>query len=471
MSYLATCCLFGLGNHHSNVISSRLSRLFSILVLPSLSMDVILSMYSPRLRSWLKDMSLQQSTEDMACCIITATTNLYNSICDRFQPSHQRPHFIFSHHDLQKVFEGLQLWKPGTLHKEDDVPLGFYPFSLKPGASVLKIVYLWMHECMRTFSDRVCSEDERKTLASLITRKATTHYQIKLFDEIQHDPPTASSRASRMRSVDAAGTCEPVGRSVEKPNPPQDLDPTDQPELTENNALTEPPLLYDTDPIEDASQRAQQILHRILQHMENIVEGLVYGPDFSEAVESLYEQGSFRFTFSYKDQDLSALQQQLCALVESKERESVDGFDNIATKCFIHRQRVLQLLHILRALLIPDGHGVLLASDKDTGRKTTVRLAAYLTGYMLMEVHPGNEDKLQDILKEARNQTRADEGNVIILVHEGISQAVREELLVAVAHRTYPGLYAEEQMTNLLSRLTAGKNSKRYLMDSWSFMR
>lgn len=473
MSYLATCCLFGLGNHHSNVISSRLSRLFSILVLPSLSMDVILSMYSPRLKSWLKDMPLQQSTEDMACCIITATTNLYNAICDMFQPTHQRPHFIFSHHDLQKVFGGLQLWKPsipnpGTLHKEEN---DFYPFSLKPGASVLKIVYLWMHECMRTFSDRVCSEDERKTLASLITKKATTHYQIRLFDEIQHNLPTASSLASHMHSMDTGSTCEPVGQSVEKLNLPQDLDPTDQPDLIENDALTEPSLLYDTNPIEDASQRARQILHQILRHMENIVENLVYGPDFSEAMKSLYEQGSFRFTFSYKNQDLSTLQQELHALVESKEQESVDDYDNIAAKCFIHRQRVLQLLHILRALLIPGGHGVLLASHKDTGRKTTVRLAAYLTGYVLMEVHPGNEEKLQDILKEARNQTRADEGNVIILVHEGISQAVREELLVAVAHRTYPGLYAEEQMTNLLSRLTAGKNSKRYLMDNWSFMR
>lgn len=476
MSYLATCCLFGLGNHHSNVISSRLSRLFSILVLPSLSMDVILSMYSPRLKSWLKDMSLQQSTEDMACCIITATTNLYNAICDMFQPTQQRPHFIFSHHDLQKVFGGLQLWKPnipnpGTLHDKENVPLDFYPFSLKPGASVLKIVYLWMHECMRTFSDRVCSEDERKTLASLITKKAMTHYQIRLFDEIQHHLRTASSLAGHMQYMDAAGTCESVGQSVEKLNLPQDLDPIDQPDPIEDNALTETSPLCDTNPIEDASQRARQILHQILQHMENIVENLVYGPDFSEAMKSLYEQGSFRFSFSYKNQDLFTLQQELCALLESKEQESVDDYNSIATKCFIHRQRVLQLLHILRALLIPDGHGVLLASDKDTGRKTTVRLAAHLTGYMLMEVHPGNEDKLQDILKEARNQTRADEGNVIILVHEGISHAVREELLLAVAHRTYPGLYAEEHMTNLLSRLTAGKNSKRYLMDSWSFMR
>lgn len=206
--------------------------------------------------------------------------------------------------------------------------------------------------------------------------------------------------------------------------------------------------------------------------MESIVEKLVFGPDFSEARTSEHQQQSFRLDLPYKKHgDLAALQQELWALVERKEEEAIDELTSITTECFIHRQRVAQLMHILRVLLLPDGHGVLIASDKDTGRKTTVRLAAFLTDYVLMEVHPGNEDKLQDILKEARNHTRAHEGNVVILVHEGISQTAREELLVAMAHRTYPGLYAEEHMTNLLSRLTAGKNSKRYLMDNWSFMR
>lgn len=457
MSYLATCCLFGLGNHHSNVISSRLSRLFSIFVLPNLSMDVILSMYSPRLKNWLKDIPFKQSTEDIAFCIITATKNLYNAICAIFQPTQQRPHFVFSHHDLQKVFGGLQLWQPNiqnpwTVQNEEDTPLCFSSFLSKPGASLLNIVHLWMHECMRTFSDRLCSEDERKTLMSLVTKTATTHYKTRLFDGIQHDQPTAENHGFLTLSMNGSGTPQLVEQSVE------------------HNSLNESPPFYDSS--KDASQRAQLLQEQFVWHMESIVEKLLFGPDFSEARTSVHQQQSFGLDFPYtKHQDLSTLQQELCALIESKEEERIDELTNITTKCFIHRQRVIQLMHILRALLIPDGHGVLIASDKDTGRKTTVRLAAFLTDYVLMEVHPGNEDKLQDILKEARNHTRAHEGNVIILVHEGISQTVREELLVAMAHRTYPGLYAEEHMTNLLSRLTAGKNSKRYLMDNWSFMR
>lgn len=470
ISYMATCCVFGSGNHHSNVISSRLSRLFSIFVLPSLSMDVIFSLHSPWLKIWLKDMPLQQSIEDMACCIITATKSLYHAVCDQFQPTQLRPHFIFSHHDLQKVFWGMCLWQPniqntGTLQNQSVLS--------KPAASVLKIVHLWMHECMRTFSDRLCSEDESKTLVSLIAKTASIHYGIRLFDEIQHaggdDPPTVTSLAIHTLPTDTAGTCKPIGQSVEILNLPQEPKPADQSDLMKDCALTEPSLLSENSHSEEASLKTHPLQPQILQHMEGIVAKLVYGPGLSVAIKSLNQQHNFRCSFSYQDQDLDVLLQELCALIDSKEEGKVDNNYNNTTKCIVHRQRVSQLLHILRALLIPGGHGVLIGSDRGTGRKTTVRLAAYVTGYVLMEVHPGNENTLHEILKEAGNQTRVDGVNVIILVHEGISQAVREELLVAMAHRTYPGLYTDEELRNLVSRVTAVKNSRRYLMDSWMF--
>ncbi|KAM7419727.1 hypothetical protein PAMA_016693 [Pampus argenteus] len=170
--------------------------------------------------------------------------------------------------------------------------------------------------------------------------------------------------------------------------------------------------------------------------------------------------------------DLDVLMQQVSALMDRKEDEKgreADKAYNITSRYIIHRQRVCQLLHILRALLIPGGHGVLIGSDKGTGRKTAVRLAAYVTGYQLMEIHPGNESELHKILKEAGSQTRVDGVNVIILVHEGISLSVREEVLVAMAHRTYPGIHTEEDLRNLVSKVTAVKNSRRYLMDSWMF--
>lgn len=439
ISYMATCCIYGLGSHQSNVISSRLSRLFSIFVLPSLSSDVILSIHSPRLKIWLKDMSLMQGGEDMACNIINATESLYRAVCDQFQPTLQRPHFLFSHHDLEKVFSGLCLWQPNitnTMQKKENSLRGFPPTLSGPAASVLNIVHLWMHECMRTFCDRLCSEDECKTLVSLIAKTAATHYGIRLVKETKlvgvDDPPAVTSLAVPTLRMDTASTCMP----------------------------------------EEACRKTHHLQTQILQHMEHIIVKLVYGIDLSEALNSVNQEHNFRRTCSYRDQDLDVQLQQLCDFIDREAEDKGQKYDNdddITTRVIVHRQRVMQLFHILRALLIPGGHGVLIGSDRGTGRKTTVRLAASLVGCQLMEVHPGNEDKLHEILKEAGNQTRADGVNVIILVHEGISQSVREELLVGMAHRTYPGLCTDEKLRNLVSRVTAVKNSRRYLMDSWMF--
>lgn len=479
ISYMATCCIYGLCSHQSNVISSRLSRLFSIFVLPSLSSDVILSIHSPRLKIWLKDMSLMKGGEDMACNIINATESLYRAVCDQFQPTLQRPHFLFSHHDLEKVFSGLCLWQPNitnTMQKKENSLRGFPPTLSGPAASVLNIVHLWMHECMRTFCDRLCSEDERKTLVSLIAKTAATHYGIRLVKETKpvgvDDPPAVTSLAVPTLRMDTASTSMPIGQSVDTLTLPQEPKPADQSDLNVGQTMTEPPPLFEKCHSEEASRKTHPLQTQILQHMEHIIAKLVYGIELSEALNSMNQEHNFRRTCSYRDQDLDVQLQQLCDFIDREAEDKGQKYDNdddITTRVIVHRQRVMQLFHILRALLTPGGHGVLIGSDRGTGRKTTVRLAASVVGCQLMEVHPGNEDKLHEILKEAGNQTRADGVNVIILVHEGISQSVREELLVGMAHRTYPGLCTDEKLRNLVSRVTAVKNSRRYLMDSWMF--
>ncbi|XP_005749883.1 dynein heavy chain domain-containing protein 1 [Pundamilia nyererei] len=428
ISYLAACCISGLDHSHSGVISPRLSRLFSIFVLDGVSPDILMSIYSPWLKIWLSEMPLNRHIgEDMSSSIVTATNELYHAVSDRFQPSVQRPHFIFSHRDLQKVFQGMYLWRSVISNKENKEVSqpGF------PPASVLNIVQVWMHECMRTFSDRLCSEDDRKTVVSLIAKTAATHYGMKLANEID-------------------GDSQPAGGNIDPVDLPKDLNQRSQ----LHSALTKP---------ENILQQPQ-----ILQYLEDTMAQLAFGPDLSEALKSIKQQQYFKFSPSYQEQDLDTLVQNLCVLTDGKEEG--EGPDcSITTKYVLHRQRVSQLLHIIRALLLPRGHGVLIGSDRGTGRKTTVCLAAHLTGYELLEIHAGNQKNFHEILKEAGNKTRSDGISVIILVHEEISQSVREELLVLMAHGACPALFTDEELRDLVSRMTAAKYSRRYLMDNWMF--
>lgn len=425
-------------------------------------MDVIFSIHSPWLKHWLSNIPLQQNIEGMASCIITATTTLYHAVSEQFQPTPQRPHFMFSHHDLQKVFSGMCLWQPSiqnaeTLHIAGNLVPDFSPVLSSP-ATTLHIADVWMHECMRTFGDRLCSDDESKTLVSLITETAAEHFGITALDVSQsvcgEEPPINISHGVNTSPTD--------NQQVHIQVLPQCSKPGDQSDPVRNCLVSDPPPLCEHNPSVEMHLKTDSIQSQILQRMQSRMATFVYGPDFSGPVN---EQHPFKC--SYQEHNREVLLQQLCELI--KKDDNNENRCDVVTKCTVHRQRMDHLLHIVRALLIPGGHGVLISSSRGTGRKTTVRLAARVTGYQLMEVYPANENKLHEILKEAVNRTRVGDANVIVLVHEGISHSVRDELLVAMAHRSYPGLHTEEELREIVSKVTEGKNSQRYLMDSWMF--
>ncbi|KAF7656220.1 hypothetical protein LDENG_00044700 [Lucifuga dentata] len=480
ISYMATCCVYGL-SQTSTVMSSRLSRLFSIFVLPSLSTEVILSIQSSGLKIWLKDIPFVRNNADTAHRVITATKHLYDAVCERFQPTVQSPHFIFSHHDLWKVFRGMCQWRPNILNtqsceKKARPVTPSSPHFPPATATLLNIVDLWMHECLRTFSDRLWSDDERKTLESLIENAATVNYEGMLLN-------LDGSAAATGPTTDTAGRHEAASSCPDTPNrdvtkasscrtPAKPLVPFTTLKDGDAAMLSDGPNRSDeikSDPmkgqtesrnVEDTSLDTVSVPPKLRQ----VTSKIICGPNLTEAVQPADQQRSFS-RFSYEEQDLDVLVQWLSSFVDRKQEGNEDA-DSIMFRYVAHKQRLHQLLHILRALLVPRGHGVLLSSVTGTGRKTTVRLATSLMGCQLMELHPGNERKLLEILKEAGSRARADGVTVVILVHEDVSQSIRQQLLVAMAHGTCPGFHSDQDLKNLVSRMNAVTNSRRRLIDS-----
>ncbi|XP_070987103.1 dynein heavy chain domain-containing protein 1 [Oncorhynchus clarkii lewisi] len=569
ISYLGTCRTSGVGNQSDcNRISSRLSRHFSILVLPSLSVDVLFSIHSPQLQNWLKEFPCMPRYMDMARCIITATLDLYYAVCEQFQPNVHRPHFLFSMHDLQKVFHGICLWAPRNsnrqslqkkislrvLHSSSALPC-FAPATLGPAANMLNIARLWMHECLRTFGDRLCSEDEGQALVSLMAKVSERHYSSRMtvkpqtaraedtpcaastrpsthippptptdYQKSSHQRPSTPKKpamsplpmkaethteqeeqaefSDRVRSSDSSswGSSEddlfgdiypkkqendkkkhvkkPLKKDVSlfqptqlissshqalDPSPPKGPKPVNQSDWKRSHKLCE-----QTPQTEPSPPRALVPL-QLLQDMETTIQHVVFSVELLEPLPSMSQQHNFKRNSAYLERDLGLLVQQLAFTVKSKEEEEEEEFDDnyrSTSSYTVHRQRVCQLVHVLRALLIPGGHGALFGAVRGTGRKTTVRLAAYLTGYQLIEVHPGNESQLREMLREAGGHAGVHGGNVVILVHEETSQAARDELMVVMADGTFPGLYSDEELKNLVLRINALiKNSRNRLRD------
>lgn len=463
VSYLATSCVSALGDPCNNVISLRLSHLFSIFVLPSLSLNVILSIHAPWMEIWLKEIPLNHSSEKMSSCIITATKSLFDAVCAQFQPIAGRPHLIFFHHDIQKVFSGMYLWQHDTSNTMFDSKTIPSPSLLALSgltALDLKIVYLWMHECMHTFSDRLGLEDERKTFMSLLVRTAATHFGYNLVDE--NHP--GSLEVKNVTSLLVEAKCTSEDQHLDAANLHQPARIAGQTYFTNGHTQNESKTISS----EGITLTHEPVQPQILKLIEDIMSSLVYGPDISETLKFTNQKHSFKDRHLYQEQDLDALRQELHTLMNREEKkQNVDHAYNTTTRYIVHKHGVRQLLHILRALLIPGGHGVLIGLGKGTGRKTAVRLAAYLTGCQLVEIHSGNQNKLHETLNEAGKQTSVNGVHVIILVHEEVTPSVREELLVAMAQKVFPGLSTEDELRNLVSRATAVKHTTRSLIDSW----
>ncbi|XP_038160740.1 dynein heavy chain domain-containing protein 1 [Cyprinodon tularosa] len=457
VNYLTTADISRLGDPGSHGISLRLSRLFSIFVLPSLSEDTIFSFYSPRLKIWLGKIPLTCSAEEMSNCIITATKNLYDAVCEKFQPSAERPFFLFSHHDIQKVFSGMYLWKHNILstetHEDKNLLPSSYSSPSTASAAVLNIIHLWMHECMRTFSDRLCSEDEMNVFLSLVGKTAATHYGCHFIEKTHVN----TLKVEDDQPVEPKCTSHSKDHNYDAKSRHQGMIPA---EWSDSQKVQAEILSRDFSR-EEANPESRTV--RLDRQIETDIPRLVFAPEFFEASKYVRQPENIKDICLYQQQEIDVLQQKLHEFLDRK----VSGVFNISSRYIVHRQGMSQLLHIFRALLLPGGHGVLIRSGRRTGRKTAVRLAAHIAGYQLLELHSDNESEFHEILKEDRTKTNVDRVNVVILVHENISPSVREELLMVMAQKAFPLLYREESLGNHVFKVTSLKHQRKYLQESW----
>ncbi|XP_007576319.1 dynein heavy chain domain-containing protein 1 isoform X2 [Poecilia formosa] len=452
VSFLTTSNISRLADHdrESGGISLRLSRLFSIVVLPSLSEDAILSFHSAFLKRWLREMPLDCSVEKMSTCIVTATISLYNAVCDHFHPTGQRPFFIFSYHDIQKVFSGMYLWRHDILNTENQkdrkICSGFLPFAPTTSVPILSIIHLWMHECIRTFGDRFCSEKEMNTFLTLVAKTTLIHYGREFMEGTHID----------ILEADEIQQLLAVGQNVDSTQFHQRRSTVGQSALQNVQAESR---AFST---EETSLESCTVEPELLKLIVEETTRLVCAPEFYPAAEAVKHHSKIKPT-SYQQHDFDVLQQKVHAVIDRE----VDDIYRITNRYILHTQGMMQLLHILRALLLPAGHGVLIGSDRKTGRKTAVRLAAYITGYELIELDSSNETQFHDILKKARHRTNLNDTNAIILVHENISPAVREEILMLMAQKASPVDYKDEKLSTHVFRVTSLKYLSRYRMESW----
>ncbi|TMW58214.1 hypothetical protein Poli38472_011802 [Pythium oligandrum] len=95
--------------------------------------------------------------------IIQATLDLYQDVKRQFVPCATKFHYVFSLRELSAIFQGL------TLTRADAFP--------SSAASTIKFTRVWLHECVRVFSDRMASASETQRFMEMVLEHTKKYFE------------------------------------------------------------------------------------------------------------------------------------------------------------------------------------------------------------------------------------------------------------------------------------------------------
>ncbi|RNF23496.1 Dynein heavy chain family protein [Trypanosoma conorhini] len=126
-----------------NPVTARLTRLFHLLLIPTLNDDSMKRIFHSILQGFFQAKNFSGEVRDMAKSLVNASVDIFNKVRDAMRPKPTTPHYTFNLRDLAKVFQGITQVTPRVC---------------KVKRSVTR---LWIHELLRCFYDRLATQEDR----------------------------------------------------------------------------------------------------------------------------------------------------------------------------------------------------------------------------------------------------------------------------------------------------------------------
>ena len=127
-----------------NPVTARLTRMFNLLQIPTLSEDSMKKIFVSILSAFFTEKNFVTEVRDLAKSMITGAVDIFNRIREDLRPRPSTPHYTFNLRDLAKVCQGLMQVIPRICN------------------SAAVATRLWIHEVMRCFYDRLTSHEDRQ---------------------------------------------------------------------------------------------------------------------------------------------------------------------------------------------------------------------------------------------------------------------------------------------------------------------
>ncbi|CAG9321581.1 unnamed protein product [Blepharisma stoltei] len=151
-----------------NHISSRFSSHFVLMNFSNYDTNSLFTIISTALSSSLNEYA--RVIADSIPQIANASIKVYLETLQTLPPTPMKSHYTFNIRDLMNVVKGITAAPPQKLYK------------------VETLYKIWVHECLRAFSDRLICDDDRRKFMSLVKRNLNLGFKVYYDNAIEAEP-------------------------------------------------------------------------------------------------------------------------------------------------------------------------------------------------------------------------------------------------------------------------------------------
>ncbi|CDJ53066.1 hypothetical protein EBH_0006090 [Eimeria brunetti] len=147
----------------SFVVNPRLSRHFWVLNVPMPELTSLFTIYASIMNGFFDVGNFRKAVKEQVMPVIKATMGIYTEVVQTFRKTAVNFHYEFNMRHLTNVFQGILSTPPQNLQDPE------------------KLVLLWLHECERTFCDRLVTPEDGKKYRAIA---AESYDRIGSMDEL-----------------------------------------------------------------------------------------------------------------------------------------------------------------------------------------------------------------------------------------------------------------------------------------------
>ncbi|XP_057605338.1 dynein heavy chain domain-containing protein 1 [Hippopotamus amphibius kiboko] len=462
----------------------RLSRLFTVLALGSVTQATLLSRHTPSIQAWLERFPCVERQSVLARALVRASVEAWEAVGNCFMPSPLRPHYHFSLHSVSQLLGSLQLL-PIRLGSRGFVDCpnhqehlhrvsGLRGTRLAVMMAMRNVVRLWLHEAQRTFCDRLDSPRERSFCANLLLEVAQNVFCCGPApqslgkgceeEEEEEKVPEVESEGELAQWEDLSNSGseteeeeeDPRGLQVSAGSPSHDSAPSMVPvkrvatgsvrqkRSQEEGTRTSSYKLQLNNRSRNWWQKMTQVdvispllLPVLLLHPQEKPSDVVFSQEL--ILGSTSQSASL-----YLERQWASLEEQLAASAAQLR------LGPPLARCRSTAQHVARLVRVLAR---PRQHGLLLSGAQGAGRHTAVTLAAGICQARLFHLPCGSEEAILQCLRDASWHAGMLGQPVALLVPKGVDLTTLHRLLALATSGSFPDQYTEADLDNIEEHL------------------